>query len=41
MKFVNKCEKTKILFHAKNVEISMKFDGFHILTPPTNATSVN
>jgi len=38
MKFVNKCEKLRKYFHVLKPEISRKFELFHVLTTPTNAT---
>ena len=38
MKFVNKCEKLRKSFHVLEPEISRKFELFHVLTTPTNAT---
>lgn len=41
MKFVNNCEKLLDIFHTHNPQISLKFEDFHILTTPTNATKIN
>ena len=38
MKFVNKCEKLRKSFQVLKPEISRKFEFFHVLTTPTNAT---
>ena len=38
MKFVNKCEKLRKSFNVLKPEISIKFELFHFLTKPTNAT---
>ena len=37
MKFVNKCENS---FHILNNDASVRKDGFHTFTLPTNTTKI-
>lgn len=38
MKYVNKCEKYKLVFNYSNAEISIFKSAFHILFKPTTDT---